>query len=463
MSYLHSHWRDLKAWEDEGLPFTTPSNEAVKMYDAAVSQMVGHYVDPVLESPQKALDLMLEADPDFVMGQVLSLNLALWGKNSPAIQEKVDKLMELACRTSITPREKLHVEAVKELSLGNPVKACLIWDDILTTYPTDMMAIKISQETFFFTGLQKEMRDSVARVLPRWKPSIPLYPYLFGMLAFGLEETNFYHEAEKQALRGLELAPTDCWATHARAHVLEMTGRQDEGIAFMSKTLNDWVKGDGMAGHNFWHWALYHIEKGEYDAAWDIYDSQLAQRCKTPGSTLDLTDASSFLYRMEVEGQNVGDRWVDLLPFWAPHVDDHNMIFNDAHMLMCTLGAKDEEMTLKLMKSLQEYVSEGSSHNCTLSREVGVTLCEALVLADKGDFPGAVELLKPIRYRLIAIGGSHAQRDVFNLLLIHAALQSSRNEHKLLARSLLAERKALKENAPMTDRLMARAKAQYLS
>lgn len=31
-------------------------------------------------------------------------------------------------------------------------------------------------------------------------------------------------------------------------------------------------------------------------------------------------------------------------------------VFNDVHMLMCTLGARNEDATLKLMASLRDYV-----------------------------------------------------------------------------------------------------------
>ena len=41
--------------------------------------------------------------------------------------------------------------------------------------------------------------------------------------------------------QGLEINPVDAWSTHSMAHVLEMMGRQDEGIKFMSGTENDWA------------------------------------------------------------------------------------------------------------------------------------------------------------------------------------------------------------------------------
>lgn len=56
-------------------------------------------------------------------------------------------------------------------------KACDVWEDILVEHPTDMLALKFSHDGFFYLGHQVQMRDSVARVLPYWKPHMPLYRY----------------------------------------------------------------------------------------------------------------------------------------------------------------------------------------------------------------------------------------------------------------------------------------------
>ncbi|KAL9961986.1 hypothetical protein ACROYT_G031037 [Oculina patagonica] len=103
--------------------------------------------------------------------------------------------------------------------------------------------------------------------------------------------------------------------------------------------------------------------------------------------------------------------------------------------------------------------SDGSGPNYEISRDVGLAVCEAFVEADNGNFDKAVEILKPLRYKVELLGGSRAQRDVYELFLINAAMQSQRKEDHQFVRCLIAERKAKKYKAPMTDRLMAKALA----
>src|SRR3546814_3749330 len=64
-------------------------------------------------------------------------------------------------------------------------------------------------------------------------PDMPGYHAVLAMHAFGLEETGLYASAEENARRAVEIEPRDGWAQHAVAHVMEMQGRQREGIAWM--------------------------------------------------------------------------------------------------------------------------------------------------------------------------------------------------------------------------------------
>lgn len=122
------------------------------------------------------------------------------------------------------------------------------------------------------------------------------------MLAFGLEECEEYREAERHALQvirssyficnttisyqALSLNRFDCWATHARAHVLEMEARWKEGQLFMQQTENDWKVRDSLilndilafkpgwiiAPHNYWHFSLFFIEEKELETPLTLFD-----------------------------------------------------------------------------------------------------------------------------------------------------------------------------------------------
>ena len=49
------------------------------------------------------------------------------------------------------------------------------WEEIMVQYPQDMLAIKLAHDAYFYLGYQPQMRDSIARVLPYWKPDTPFY------------------------------------------------------------------------------------------------------------------------------------------------------------------------------------------------------------------------------------------------------------------------------------------------
>lgn len=437
------------------------------MFDATLTQYVVWKELDSVGGIAGSVEKMLKADPNFVMGHVIQNGLDLIGTGRSTrldknFQKSIEDMMKLAdTQSGLATTEKKHAQALQLFADGHMTKACDVWEDILLEHPRDTLALKFAHDSYFYLGYSTQVRDSIARVLPQYKASNPYYGYLLGMYSFGLEETNLYDQAEKTARKGLEINPTDAWSTHTMCHVMEMMGRQDEGIKFLDKTVTDWEPCGMLACHNFWHWALYYIEKGEYQGAIDILDNQVKKRATSSGAMLDLVDVCSLLFRLQMEGIDVGDRWADVCELCRPHLDDHILVFNDVHMLLACLGAGKTDAVQQLMNSIEGFVRHGQGNNHDIMAEVGNVICKAFIAYNEGDFATAVALLHPMRYRIISIGGSHAQRDLFNLFLIQAAIKSPSVEHHRLARNLLAERKALKDSAPMTDRLIARAMAVH--
>ncbi|CAH1785257.1 unnamed protein product [Owenia fusiformis] len=460
---MHKNWRDCQAWRDIGLPLSTTSNEAAKLYDAAVTQIVGYYDDSSVGGLEATLKRMLECDPDFVMGHVLKnkFQATPWtAKHDAHIKKDLDYLFSLTDKPNTTDRERGHIEAIKHAVVDHPYDAYASYDNILVDHPNDIFALHSSFMGYLHIGPSTQIKDTVGRVLGSWKKSDIHYGYVSSLYAFGLEECNMYDRAEKTVLQALEMNKNDTWGSHTLCHIYEMTGRHDEGAEFMLKTESDWWMGSNFRCHNTWHWALFYVEKGEYENALSLYDRTIGKSAIGPlSSPFPITDAVSLLHRLEILGVNVGDRWEELKRKCEDHIDDHMWPFADAHFMFAFIRDKASKSGQGLLESIKAYVRDSDlkdGHNAKVYRDIGLPIYEAINAYGDGLYGEAVDLIAPKRYEVAKFGGSHAQRDVFSLFLIDAALRSSETRHHKLARSLLRERKANKPCSPFSDKLVAR-------
>ncbi|ELT91181.1 hypothetical protein CAPTEDRAFT_178724 [Capitella teleta] len=437
---------------------STTSDEAAKMMHATLWQDWSFRNDPTLGGTATTLNAALNADPNCIMAHVLQ-NLAANAANekyrSGNQMQNAEKLLKLADDIKANERERMHCKAVYSLARGKLDDACRVWDRLLAKYPRDTLALQLAFYSFIHSGRWTEQRDLTNRVLPHYNPKEIGYGFLLGLHSFALEENGDYAKAEKIGKQALYLNPHDGWATHAMSHVYEMQGRVQEGIQFMESTEDNWKGSDMIAHHNYWHWALFNVENGQYDEALSLFDDHIQPIALQRGTSFSGQDTASLLFRLEMEGVNVGGRWSEVCKAWSPRANDHVFAFSDVHMLMAFLGANDTQKRDEFVHSLDEYLnSESCEDNHRVSVEVGSPLSQAIIAYKDGNYADCVELLYPLRYEIWKIGASHAQRDLFAMLLINAALKSSDVEHRVLAKHLCVERKALKTNSPMTDRWM---------
>lgn len=422
-----------KVADPHGLIFTANNPDSAARFDEVTRAYMGFR--PNTGALVKSL---AEDDPGMPMARcAMGYFAKLMGSSNHSARAKkisgeLDMMLE---RIDVTDRERQHAAALSAWTLGDMDRATEIWENILLETPLDGLALKLAQFTHFYSGNGLRMRDSMAALLPRWPEDHPDYGFLLGMYAFGLEESAEYIKAEEYGRRAVELNPADAWSVHAVAHVLEMTERHEEGIAWVKGLEPAWSTVNNFRFHLHWHRCLYHLERGEFDEVLAIYDAQVASDIASD-FYLDICNASSLLWRLEMFGVDVGDRWQEVAAVARNHVADTDLIFVSLHYLMALIAAGDRSAADEMIANIRTWstLDETQSRICA---NVGVTLAEGLRDARNGDHEAAVQKISRVRYTLDPIGGSKAQRDVFQMILLDAA---AAGENALRARSLFAER-----------------------
>lgn len=128
------------------------------------------------------------------------------------------------------------------------------------------------------------------------------------------------------------------------------------------------------------------------------------------------------------------------------------MVFNDVHIGLALYRQEDFDTGKKLRDSLEAYSGLLSEDNSHISKTIGVPLYDGMLDFAQGNFEDAVQKMYPIRNNVIRIGGSHAQRDLFETLIQSCILRNNVENWKL-APELITERDEIKKNSHLGKRL----------
>ncbi|HEV7253289.1 MAG TPA: tetratricopeptide repeat protein [Mesorhizobium sp.] len=430
-----------------GLTLSGADAASAQLFDAGVADLQRFVGDPVGKA-----EAAIAAKPDFAMAHVLKgwlYGLSTEASATAATREAARSAQLWAC----TERERTHAAALGALVEGRWHEAGRLLGEWSAAEPRDALALQAGHQIDFFTGNAPMLRDRVAAALPAWDQAMPGFHAVLGMHAFGLEECGDYGSAERAGREAVRLEPRDGWAQHAVAHVMEMQGRLDEGISWMRGNERGWTEESFLQVHNWWHLALFHYELGQADEVLALYDAPIhGQRSSF---VLNLVDASALLWRLHLNGADVGDRWQALAEDWEPKARAGNYAFNDAHAMMAFVGAGREDAAEALLDA-QRRAMAGEGDNALFTSAVGHPLSLAIRAFGRGDHSEAVRLILPIREKAHLFGGSHAQRDVVELTLLEAALRGGQWE---LARRLAVTRREAKPRSALAALFASRAAA----
>ena len=421
-------------------PLSGADAKALELYETAICQFNCYVGDPVA-----TCDAALAESPDFAMAIALKAYLLLSGMERGPVPQAAELLARLR-KVKLNERERRHAAAVACLVDGAFHRASERLEDILIADPRDILALQMGHLLDFYRGDSRNLRDRVARVLPEWQQSMPGYHALLAMHSFGLEEMGDYARAEEAGRRAIQLNARDGWAYHAVAHVMEMMGRYEDGAKWLRDGESGWAPESFFAVHNWWHLALFRLEADQNAEVLKLYDGPI--RGGQSSVILDMVDAAALLWRLQLRGIEIGNRWEAIADRWQPLSDDRLYAFNDVHGVMALLGAGRRDEAERIV-SVMAQTAHKQSDNAAMTREVGLPLARALLSFEQGSYPAVIEILRPLRNIAARFGGSHAQRDLIDLTLIEAA---QRGGQPGLVRALANERLALKPNSPLAHR-----------
>ena len=320
-----------------------------------------------------------------------------------------------------TERERLWCAALEDWIKGQPSQAVGRMEQCMALNPADTISMKLSHGIRFILGDHLGMRSSIQAVMSAHGDGHPLRGYALGCLAFAMEETGDYDDAERNGLLGLEFARDDAWGLHAVTHVYDMTHRTQSGIDLIDNSLDAWGHCNNFRFHVWWHKALLHLDQGDVATVLDLYDTKI--RSDKTDDYRDFSNASSLLMRLELEGIDVGDRWGELADLAETRSDDGCLTFADMHYMLALAGDKRPDAAARLTARVAED-AKGFSDVAHVMRAPGLDVAQGLEAFSDGRYEDAFKQLNRAQPKFQVMGGSHAQRDVFDRSTIEAGLRA---------------------------------------
>ena len=379
------------------------------------------FVQGFIASEARAVNVLSAAeDPSpIVQGCVAAVHLFAESPAAPGnARPFIEKALEGAHRA--TPREQRFIHAVAAWADGDVPQAIRLHEEQACEHPRDLASLKLGQYHLFNRGDSPGMLRLALAALP----AAGDVPYLHGMLAFGWEQCHGLEQAEMHARRAIAMCRKEPWAHHALAHVMLTQGRIGEGHAFLQDVSDTWQGLNSfMVTHNWWHQALFALELDRADEVLGLYDRQVWGVAKDYSQ--DQVNAVSLLARLELAGVDVGERWQDVAAYLAARTADHVLVFLDLQYLLGLARAGRPEADI-LLRNVEAHARTAPPAVRETWQDIGVPAARGLLAWARGEHAVAAREFGQALPRMLEIGGSHAQRDLFSQIHLDALVRSGR-------------------------------------
>jgi tetratricopeptide (TPR) repeat protein len=391
-----------------GLPVTTASPDALAAYDRAAHGLLAWKAETL-----DAFRAAAARDPGLALAHA-GASVCHFLEERFAEARAAGEAARAAAAGQ-TERERSHVEALALWTGGRTDDAERAMRAHLGAWPRDAVVLQRLYFVWFWQGRFPEMLELTTALRAQY----PGDSFVLGLHAFAVEEAGRCAEAQRLAEEALALNADDAWSVHALAHALYEDARFEPGIARLPPATDACRDLNWFRNHLVWHLALMHFARGEYERASEISRATFEPR---PSSIAgDLHDSISLLWRLELAGRPVGARWQPFTAIARERLTRMGLYFHVAHVAMALGAGGDHASAARQADLLRERTAKDRTG---LMGDVLLPLVEGLHAFAAGDHARTIARLEPLAPRLVELGGSRAQRDVFHDTLLEACFRA---------------------------------------
>jgi tetratricopeptide (TPR) repeat protein len=416
-----------------GLTLTTNSVTAVECYVKGIDQFLAAEL-----GADTSLLHAIEADEHFAAAYASLALIQQFQGSAAAANHSAARAR--ACVAGVSERERRYVEVVVTFVEGGGFRVLRLVHEHLGEFPRDAVLLFLHGFLNARSGRsdwQQEQFGYLTQLVPQYGDDW----FFLGQYAFAHHALNRFEESRRLAEQALARHPRCGNAVHSLAHVFYETNDHAAGAAFLHGWMADYDQSGPMHCHLTWHQALFELSMGSYARVMELYECAIQ-----PGvarTRTSMYDAASLLWRYQIYGcAQDALPWSAVGELAARMTAQPGMAFVDANAALALAASGDQVAFGRLIDGLHALDAQGHpTAGCVV-----LPLVQGIWAFAQGAYDETIKWIEPIADQIVRIGGSNAQREVFEDTLLEAYLRAGRYAHaEVILRQRLGRRPSARD------------------